>query len=515
MKTRALTVAIVLLAGAAAYAQQQQKQPRPVSRTFPSEQQFPLAAGGTLFLENPVGDVVIFGKDGPNIDGMLYKRVDGVDKEAVEEGNRLTKLLIGGDEKVRSLRIAVAPGAKSEWSASVAWRINVPRTATVRVITRAGDIVQISGMRAPVHVHNINGRIVVDDHIGPAKLDSINGSIFYITPQVRGNVMLTSVNGDVMATVPRGAGFRWIGETVRGDIRTNFPARGTFIGNTFTGSVNAPGGPTIRTSSLMGNIQLIAGGVPVRLAQSVKKTAPMQNPIRTAGPTTQIFRGKFKYATNLGDVRVQQVVGDVDIFTGAGEVQLGAVSGSLIVKSRGGPLQFGEIDGPIEASTRAGDILIDSARRGGEIQTQGGTIRLLYTSGPTRLYSGGGDIIVRQAAASIEAETLSGDISVAIDGTSRSQRVEAKTAKGNVVLNVMPQFGADIDATILTSDPDADTIFSDIPGLSISRDQVAGKTRVRATGKINGGGEKIVLQATDGDIRISTGPVAPTVVTRR
>ena len=29
------------------------------------------------------------------------------------------------------------------------------------------------------------------------------------------------------------------------------------------------------------------------------------------------------------------------------------------------------------------------------------------------------------------------------------------------------------------------------------------------------GGEKVVLQATDGDIRISTGPVPPTVVTRK
>jgi hypothetical protein len=49
----------------------------------------------------------------------------------------------------------------------------------------------------------------------------------------------------------------------------------------------------------------------------------------------------------------------------------------------------------------------------------------------------------------------------------------------------------------------------------MSRDQVGGKTRVRATGKLNGGGEKIVLQAVDGDIRISTGPVTPTVVSRR
>jgi hypothetical protein len=115
----------------------------------------------------------------------------------------------------------------------------------------------------------------------------------------------------------------------------------------------------------------------------------------------------------------------------------------------------------------------------------------------------------------VNAETASGDIAITVDAASRSQRVDAKTAKGNVTLNVSPQFAGEIDATILTSDPDADTFLSDIPGLSINRDQFGGKTRVRATGKINGGGEKVVLHATDGDIRISTGPVAPTVVTRR
>ena len=84
-----------------------------------------------------------------------------------------------------------------------------------------------------------------------------------------------------------------------------------------------------------------------------------------------------------------------------------------------------------------------------------------------------------------------------------------------MIRTVAPRFGADVEATIFTSDPDSDTIVSDIPGLSISREQVNGRTRVRATGKIGGGGEKVVLQATDGDIRISTGPVPPTVVSRR
>ena len=52
-------------------------------------------------------------------------------------------------------------------------------------------------------------------------------------------------------------------------------------------------------------------------------------------------------------------------------------------------------------------------------------------------------------------------------------------------------------------------------GLTITREQVGGTTRVRAVGKINGGGEKVVLQATGGDIRVSTGRAGPTLVKPR
>jgi DUF4097 and DUF4098 domain-containing protein YvlB len=504
---RALTATIVLLACAASV--------QAASRTFASDQKFGLAANGTFILENAVGNVVVYAKDTPDVEAMIFRTIEGADAAAVEDGSKYTRIIIGGDRNVRSVRTVIAAGSTREWAASVAWRIGIPRNANVRILTRNGDHIHISGMRGSVQATNFNGRIIIDDHVGAAAAESVNGSIFYIAPQLRGNVVLTTVNGDVTATVPAQAGFRWVAETVKGDIKTNMPARGTFFGATFRGTVNAPGGPTLSTGSLMGNVSLFAGGQPVRTAKSVKKTPALTAPLRAVSTSTPTVRGLFKYACNICDIRVQQVLGDADVYTGAGEVQLGAVTGSLLVRSLGGPMQFGEILGTMKVATRAGDVLVDSAKRGGQITTDGGTIRLLYTSGPTRLYSGGGDISVRQAASSVDAETASGDISINVDSSSRSQKVDAKTAKGNVILNVTAQFGADVDATLYTSDPDADTILSDIPGLAISRDQVNGKTRIRATGKINGGGEKVVLQATDGDIRISTGPVSPTVVTRR
>jgi len=87
----------------------------------------------------------------------------------------------------------------------------------------------------------------------------------------------------------------------------------------------------------------------------------------------------------------------------------------------------------------------------------------------------------------------------------------AKTSQGNVALVVSPTFAADIDALVITGDADANTIRSDF-NLTIRREAYNGKTRIRATGKINGGGERIELVAEDGSINISSQVIAPMVI---
>ena len=69
---------------------------------------------------------------------------------------------------------------------------------------------------------------------------------------------------------------------------------------------------------------------------------------------------------------------------------------------------------------------------------------------------------------------------------------------------------------MLTSDPDSDAIQSDFSGLQIKKDQAAGgKTRIRATGKVNGGGERIELYAEEGDIHITNMTASPVTIMPR
>ncbi|HYI12724.1 MAG TPA: hypothetical protein VEK57_26985 [Thermoanaerobaculia bacterium] len=527
MNIRSLTAIVILTAGIAASAQQK---PAMVRKTIRTDQKFTVAAGGSFVLENPIGNIEILGADVVDVEASIVTTITAETEAILKEAQRQSGIAIGGNVKTRIVRTAVAlDGQKKPWTMRSHWTVRVPRSISVRIISSSSERIRIVDLAGSIHVKNFNGNVIVSNVAGAAFVESVNGSIVYSTAVPHKNVVLSTVNGHVTATVAGTADFRWVAETGTGDIRTNFAPRGRFGGATFRGTVNAPGGPTITTQSLMGNVYLLTSGTSATASQSIRTARPavMSAAFEPTvgqpepGPNGQrvftrgVFRGSLVYQTSVGDVRVNEIHGRADIRTGAGEVRLGSVTGSCNVTSKGGPLQLGEILGPLTASTGAGDILVDSTRRGGTITTKGGTIRLLYTSGPTRLESGGGDIIVRQAAAPIVAETTSGDIAITVDGASKSETIDAKTGKGNVVLQVGPKFAADIDATIITTDPNADTILSDIPGLSITRQQVSGKTRVRAVGKINGGGEKVVLLATNGDIRITTGAVAPTIVRPR
>ena len=214
----------------------------------------------------------------------------------------------------------------------------------------------------------------------------------------------------------------------------------------------------------------------------------------------------------IGSIEVGRIEGFARVDTGAGAVKLDSVLGEANVVSLGGPLNLGDIYRALTAHTDAGDILVRGALEGGNISTGGGTIRLLYAGGATTLRTGGGDIIVRQASAAIDAETTSGDITINADPNSKTEHFEAKSLQGNIVLNVSPRFAADIEATIITSNPDANTVHSDFPGLTMHRDQVNGKTRIRAIGKINGGGQKVQLSASEGNIHINSQTANPITV---
>lgn len=480
-------------------------------------QQWALAPGGALELNNAFGSIEIVGSDQPDVAAIVTKTIIGVDKQALEEGDDQTELRVGGDDRTRVVNTINPLGRNPRWTSTVDYVLRVPRAIHIRVKSSVTGRIRVAGVRGNVTIQTFSGTVILDNVIGAARVENTNGNILMIADRPTSNSELVSVNGTITIVVSPTANFQWHAESLTGDIRSTIPVRGDLIGTTFRGNVNAPGGPLIASRTMMGAAVLVNRGAQPTQAMAIRDVPQSAVKMLSAAPTRQavierqqIVQGRFDWKSTIGDLDVAEVRGDAFVETGAGEIRLGNVFGVCSVRSGGGPLRLGEIHGSVIAITRAGDVTIDAARLGGTISTDGGIIRVLYTGGPTALNSGGGDITVRQALSTVTATTKSGDIDIAMDRSSKSETIIARTAKGNIVLNVGPKFAATVDATIITDDAEANIIQSELPGLSIQREQIAGgKTRIRATGKLNGGGDRVELSAEGGGIRIISQPLAP------
>lgn len=510
--SRFLTAALSLLWSGALLAAN-------VTQTSQITRTLPLNIGGSFVLENGSGNIEVIGHSEPTMVMTATFVLSAVNQAALTEAKQGTNVGFHGDANTRILRTLVPVLRSNGWSCAVHYSVKVPRTVHVKVTSNGtAERIRVANIIGNVTVKSFQGIVQLDGVSGATIAETVNGSIIFSpTRGPDANAQLSTINGNIVAAVDPEANFEWAAETIRGDFRTTLAGiRARFRDrNSLRAGVNAPGGPTLATTSLMGNIYLLRKGSRTAEAVSVRTGEAIPIPPTRAGLPVyrqEQVQGGLVYSTNLGNIFVREVRGNARLATGAGEVQLGTVYGHVFLNSMGGPLRLGDIFGAVQAHTEAGDVLVNAAREGGTITTGGGNIRVLYTGGPTSLTSGGGDIVVRQAAGPVNADTKSGDITITVHAEAKTQKVTAKTQKGNIILNVAPKFGAEVDATIITSAADSDKITSELAGLQIRRDQVGEKTRIRATGKLNGGGERIELVAEDGGILITSRAGAPVTV---
>jgi DUF4097 and DUF4098 domain-containing protein YvlB len=493
----------------------------PPTRTDRFSQELPMDSGGSFVLENPTGSIDIVGTDAPVLSISGVRTIVAGDPASLVIGMEQTRIVFDGNEKLRVVKTVVPAIRPGKWQSSVDMIVRLPRTAHVKVLTGTSARLRIARIAGNVTVRNFTGLILFENVTGSSIIDTVNANVIYDYGQKpSANAQISSVNGDVEVRVPADSNFSWLADTISGDFLTTMPVRGGFTGSAFHASVNSLGGPTLATISLTGHVFLLRKGTAPTEARSVQR-ASSRDIAPIPGAATQWdtrfrkdkFEGNLTMRVPIGSFEVGEVKGSVKIVTGAGEVKLGAVYGEAAVHTMGGPLDLGDIYRALIAHTDAGDILVRAARDGGNISTGGGNVRLLYTGGATTLNSGGGDITVRQAAGQIDARTISGDVTITVDPNAKTQRIDAKTDQGNITLNVNPSFGAEVEIIILTSDPDEKTIRSDFPGLTIRREeQSGGKTRVHATGKINGGGDRVTLVATEGNVTITSQASNPITV---
>jgi DUF4097 and DUF4098 domain-containing protein YvlB len=507
MRSRVLTAVIALFAATASIA---------AVHVDNATRELPIDPTGTVWVSNPYGSVDILGTDDNKVVVTVQRIINAADEQTAATAKSSVDTLFEGDSRVRLVK-AIFPAVRdARWTSIVNINVRVPRTANVKVAGRAMDHIRVSQIAGSVTINAFSGIIVLSNISGPSTVETVNGRVIYDFPnRPTANARVQAINADIDIYAPRDSPFEWVAETLTGDLLSTFDVRGLYNGNVYKGRANNTGGPTFTTSSLAGRVMMLAKGTAPGEARPIvraaRQGAPGLLPRTRKVQIPFIYQQNWALQANVADVAIGEIHGAARIETGAGEVELGVVWGNLFVKSGGGPLKLGDMLAPIDVQTSAGDVNVRVARQGGSASTDGGIVRVMYAGGPMTLRSGGGDIVVQQTAAPIDAVTRSGDISITVSPTRKTERITAKTTQGSVALVVGPNFAADIDALLLTNDADTDTIRSDF-NLTVRREAYNGKTRIRATGKINGGGERVELVAEDGSISISSQVISPMVI---
>jgi DUF4097 and DUF4098 domain-containing protein YvlB len=511
MRPRFLFAAVALFASAGAFAA------NPVVEQFTTE--LPVEPTATVWLDNPYGSIDVIGTDDANKMTLTVQRqITASDEASLREARMSVLISSEGDPRVRVFKTRYPEPHDPRWVAICNFTVRVPRSVNLKIGGRAMDHIRLMQLAGNVTVSAISGTIILSNVTGPSTVESTNGRVIYDYAQrPTADARVQVVNADVDLYLPRESSFNWVAQSLLGDLVTTFTElHGLFQGKVFRGRNGNGPTATLTTTTVAGRVTLLAHGTSPSdlrriVAVSEKVADPAPDPTVPPARKLQvpiIYAQDWRYITNIADVIVGEVHGNAHVETGAGEVELRVVMGNCDVDSGGGPLRLGDLMGPMNVHTDAGDVAVNSARQGGSASTDGGIVRVNWAGGPLNLRSGGGDITVGQTGAPVDAATRSGDISVTVSPLVKSDHIVAKTSQGNVTLTVSPNFAADIDATVVTDDADSNRIRSDF-NLTVKRETANGKTRLHATGKINGGGERVELYAEDGSINIASQVITP------
>ena len=160
--------------------------------------------------------------------------------------------------------------------------------------------------------------------------------------------------------------------------------------------------------------------VPIPKGKRVKPThldvkAPANSRMRIYGVST--------------DVRVSQILGDIDAHSVSGEVELSECAGSIDADSTSGDVSLLGCPGDIDTDTVSGDLVVQGAL--GEIKAESVSGDVTVNGDPRDLEieTVSGDIRIEGAQGKLNVETISGDVEVAGD---IRRHFECEVTSGNI-----------------------------------------------------------------------------------
>jgi DUF4097 and DUF4098 domain-containing protein YvlB len=292
------------------------------------------------------------------------------------------------------------------------------------------------------------------------------------------------------------------------------------------------GGAKVRCSTLNGKVTVLADGTKAADAKDLlphERVLMVQVPdvhvrvpkVVVVPPVPPVPPGRHVKVIRIGgdeeETRIGDVEGDYTSTAPAGDIVVGRVSGFAKIRSRagqitlreaakgaslsasGGDVKVESVGGDLDARTLGGNVTVGSVVGAAKVETMGGDITVRSVGGALQARTAGGDIVVRKASGSVNAETLGGTIVCEVGGKGGSP-VELVSGGGDVTLTLPA--GARVDVEIQVNGADSERqIRSDFPEVTVVRRAAT----LRGEGKLNGGGPKVVIQATSGTVTLKRG----------
>ncbi|HMJ47148.1 MAG TPA: hypothetical protein VK498_07440 [Ferruginibacter sp.] len=181
--------------------------------------------------------------------------------------------------------------------------------------------------------------------------------------------------------------------------------------------------------------------------------------------------GKIKGRTSGGNMKVMHSRDDINLSTSGGNIDADDLNGNIRLSTSGGSVSLNDLKGTIYAITSGGNV------HGKEIKGE-----LVATTS-------GGSIHLKSIAGSLETSTSGGNIDVTI--TEIGKFIKINNSAGNVDVEMPGNIGMDLKlyANQIKTD--------DLKNFS------GNKNDDEITGKLNGGGTPVTINAGSGRINIS------------
>ncbi len=149
----------------------------------------------------------------------------------------------------------------------------------------------------------------------------------------------------------------------------------------------------------------------------------------------------------------------------------------------------------LNLNTSGGDIALKEGTARAKLGTSGGNIEIDRAGGPTEVSTSGGDITINSVAQLLSATTSGGNVRATLTEPLKQDTV-LSTSGGDVRVRVAPGAGFELDASTSGGDVRAE-------GLTITIAK-GGVGRSRLVGNVNGGGPRLKLRSSGGDISVRT-----------